>query len=51
MPFTSKHFFITTPPNEPDMGVANAPIGKNPPLCLRPQLYTKHLALPIVFSF
>ena len=24
MPFTSKYFFITAPPNEPDMGVANA---------------------------
>ena len=29
-------FSITTPPNEPNMGAANAPIGKNPPLCLRP---------------
>ena len=28
-------FFITTPLNEPNMGAANAPIGKNLPLCLR----------------
>ena len=26
---------ITTPPNEPSMGVANPPTGKNPPFCLR----------------
>ena len=33
--FTSKYLFVTTPSNEPNMGAANAPIGKNSPLCLR----------------
>ena len=34
MRFTSKYFFITTPPNKPNMEAANAPIGKNSPFCL-----------------
>ena len=46
--FTSKYLFKTTPLNEPNMGAANAPIGKNPPLylrlfCLPPLYQTPHL--------
>ena len=29
-----KSFFITARPNEPNMGAASAPMGKNPPFCL-----------------
>ena len=48
-PSTAKKFFITTRPNEPNMGAASAPMGKNPPFCLHlfrlpPIFHAPHLS-------